>query len=43
LYQAVAQAMRIFREGDWTGSPERGPSAVVMTIKQPEEMTMLGS
>lgn len=36
LYEAVAQALRLFREDDWTEAPERGPSTVVVSIKQPE-------
>jgi len=36
LYEAVAQALRIFREDDWTESPERIPSTVVVKIRQPE-------
>jgi len=35
LYEAVAQALRAFREDDWTESPERGPSTLAVTIKQP--------
>jgi hypothetical protein len=36
LYEAVAQALRVFREDDWTDSPERKPSTIVVKIKQPE-------
>ncbi len=36
LYEAVAQALRVFREDDWTESPERVPSTIVVRIKQPE-------
>ena len=36
LYEAVAQALRVFRENDWAESPERGAAGVVVTIKQPE-------
>jgi hypothetical protein len=36
LYEAVAQALRVFRQDDWTESPEHGPSTVVVRIKQPE-------
>ena len=32
----MAQALRLFREDDWAGDPERGPSAVVVSIKEPE-------
>jgi hypothetical protein len=35
LYEAVAQALRVFREDDWTESPERSPSTLAVTIKQP--------
>jgi hypothetical protein len=30
------QPRLLFREDDWAESPERGPSAVVVSIKQPE-------
>jgi hypothetical protein len=36
LYEAVAEALRVFRENDWAEAPERGPASVVVTIKQPE-------
>ena len=36
LYEAVAQALRIFQESDWTEALEAGASAVVVRIKQPE-------
>jgi hypothetical protein len=36
LYEAVAQALRVFREDDWSEDPNRGPASVVVTIKQPE-------
>ena len=36
LYDAVAQALRVFREDDWTEDPNRGPASVVVTISQPQ-------
>jgi hypothetical protein len=36
LYEAVAQALRLFREDDWAEASERGPSTVVVSIRQPE-------
>jgi hypothetical protein len=36
LYEAVAQALRLFRENDWTEDPGRDPGAVVVYVKQPE-------
>ncbi len=36
LYEAVAQALRVFRQDDWTESPEYGLSTLVVRIKQPE-------
>lgn len=36
LYEAVAQALRAFRENEWNKDPDYGPSAVVVRIKQPE-------
>lgn len=36
LYEAVAQALLLFRENDWTDDPKRIPAAVVVRIKQPE-------
>ena len=35
LYEAVAQALRVFRENDWSDDLNRGASVSVM-IKQPE-------
>ena len=35
-YEAVAQALRVFREDDWTETPERAPSTIAVTIKQPQ-------
>jgi hypothetical protein len=34
LYEAVAQALRRFRENEWSKVAERGQSAVVVKIKQ---------
>ncbi len=36
LYEAVAQALRVFREDDWSEDPNRGPASVVVTINQPQ-------
>jgi hypothetical protein len=36
LYEAVAQALRVFREDDWSEDPNRGPANVVVTINQPQ-------
>ena len=36
LYEAVAQALLLFRENDWTDDAIRVPAAVVVRIKQPE-------
>jgi hypothetical protein len=36
LYEAVAQALRVFYEDDWAGISEHGASAVVVSIKQAE-------
>jgi hypothetical protein len=36
LYEAVAQALRVFREDDWSEDPDRGPTNVVVTISQPQ-------
>jgi hypothetical protein len=36
LYEAVAQALVLFRENDWTADSQRIPTAVVVRIKQPE-------
>ena len=36
LYEAVAQALRVFREDVWSEDPNRGASSVVVTINQPE-------
>jgi hypothetical protein len=31
LYEAVAQALRVFREDEWSEGPNRGPASVVVT------------
>ena len=36
LYEAVAQALLLLRENDWTDDSKRIPAAVVVRIKQPE-------
>jgi len=36
LYEAVAEALRVFRENDWSEDPGRDPRAVVVSVKQPE-------
>lgn len=36
LYEALAQALRVFRGDDWSEDPNRGPTSVVVTIKQPQ-------
>jgi hypothetical protein len=36
LYEAVALALRVFREDDWSEDPNRGPATVVVTINQPQ-------
>jgi hypothetical protein len=36
LYEAVAQALRVFREDEWAENPNRGPASVVVTINQPQ-------
>ncbi len=36
LYEAVAQALRVFREDVWSEDPNRGAASVVVTINQPE-------
>jgi hypothetical protein len=36
LYEAVAQALRVFRENVWSEDPRRGPWRVVMHVRQPE-------
>jgi hypothetical protein len=36
LYEAVAQALRVFRDDDWNQGPGHVPAAIVVRIKQPE-------
>ena len=36
LFEAVAQALRVFREHDWNDDPDSGSASVVVTIKQVE-------
>lgn len=36
LHKAVAQALRVFREDEWSEDPNRGPATVVVTINQPQ-------
>ena len=36
LYEAVAQALRVFRENEWSEDRSRDPAAVVVNVKQPE-------
>jgi hypothetical protein len=36
LFEAVAQALRVFREHDWSDDPNSGSASVVVTIKEPE-------
>ena len=36
LFEAVAQALRVFREHDWSDEPNGGSASVVVTIKPAE-------
>lgn len=36
LYEAVAQALRLFRENDWADDAQRVPALVTVRVKQPE-------
>ena len=36
LCEAVAQALRVFRETDWREDTECDPAAVIVNVKQPE-------
>src|ERR1700722_9818768 len=36
LFEAVAQALRVFREHDWSNGPDSGSASVVVSIKEPE-------
>jgi hypothetical protein len=36
LYEAVAQALLLFRDDDWHQDPNRSPSSMVVRVRQPE-------
>lgn len=36
LFEAVAQALRVFREHDWSDEPNSGSASVAVTIKPAE-------
>src|SRR5271155_5166080 len=36
LYEAVAQALRLFWDSEWKENPAHGPASAVVAIKQPE-------
>jgi hypothetical protein len=36
LYEAVAEAPRLFRENDWSTDVQRIPASVTVRVKQPE-------
>ena len=36
LFEAVAQALRVFQEHDWSGEPNSGSACVVVRIKSAE-------
>jgi type II secretory pathway predicted ATPase ExeA len=36
LYEAVAQALRLFRENDWSDDVQRVPATMIVRVKQPE-------
>ena len=36
LYEAVAQALRVFRENEWAEPMEHSAAALVINIKEPE-------
>ncbi len=36
LFEAVGQALRVFREHDWSDDPNNGSASVVVTIKPAE-------
>jgi hypothetical protein len=36
LFEAVAQALRVFRDHDWSDEPNSGSASVVVTIKPTE-------
>jgi len=35
LYEAVAQALRLFRENDWVGEIGKGLTTIKVVVKQP--------
>ena len=35
MYEAVAQALRLFRDNDWTSEAHRISSMVIVRLKQP--------
>ena len=41
LYEAVAQALRIFRDNDWIERIGRGQTAILVKVKHPETEHML--
>jgi hypothetical protein len=41
LYEAVAQALRIFRDNDWIESIGRGQTAISVKVKHPETEHMV--
>jgi len=41
LYEAVAQALRIFRDNDWIESIGRGQTAILVKMKHPETEHMV--
>lgn len=36
LFEAVAQALRLFRENDWTDDAQRVPDFVTVRVRHPE-------
>ena len=41
LYEAVAQALQIFRDNDWIESIGRGQTAILVKVKHPETEHMV--
>src|SRR5215472_3261105 len=41
LYEAVAKALRIFRDDDWIESIGRGQTAILVKVKHPETEHMV--
>ena len=41
LYEAVAQALRIFRDNDWIERIGRGQTAILVKVKHPETEHMV--